>query len=267
VPWSLFQRIEGVLTPFQNETIMFIPHAAGKIALITGANRGIGFEVARQLGSLGTTVVIGSRNEALGREAERGLREQNIDARTIRLDVTDEDTIDLGASHINGEFGKLDILVNNAAVLLDDAPPSQLDIDVLRRTYETNVFGTFAVTKAMIPLLCRSDAGRIVNLSSGLGSLTQISDPNYEFYRQVRLFAYNSSKCALNAMSVAFAHELKDTSVKVNAVDPGLVPTEMTHYRGTRTIEQGAMVVVHFATLRADGPTGGFFDENGVVPW
>lgn len=181
--------------------------------------------------------------------------------------MTEQGTIDAAANHINHEFGRLDILVNNAAVLLDDAPPSQLDMEILRQTYQTNVFGTFAVTKAMIPLLRKAEAGRIANLSSGLASLTQISDPHYEFHYQVRLFAYNSSKCALNAMTVAFAHELKDTSVKVNAVDPGLVPTEMTHFRGTRTVAQGAEVVVRFAMLRADGPTGGYFDENGIVPW
>lgn len=246
---------------------MAATRATGKVALITGANRGIGFEVARQLGALGATVVIGSRRKTRGSEAESKLRAQKIDARAIKLDVTEQSTIDAAAHQINREFGRLDVLVNNAAVLLDDASPSQLDIATLRWTYETNFFGTFAVTKAMIPLLRKAEAGRIANLSSGLASLTQISDPNYEFHYQVRLFAYNSSKVALNAMTVAFAHELKDTCVKINAVDPGLVPTEMTHFRGTRTVEQGARVVVRFATLRADGPTGGYFDEDGIVPW
>lgn len=237
-----------------------------KIALITGANKGIGLEIARQLGMQGIAVLIGVRDENRGREAAQKLQAENIDARAVRLDVTDQSTIDAAAQHIESEFGKLDILVNNAGIGIDNAPPSQLDMEVLRRTYETNVFGVFAVTKAMLPLLKKSEAGRIVNMSSGLGSLTQNSDPNYE-YAEFKLLAYNSSKTALNAMTVQFAHELKDTAIKVNSADPGYVATDINAQRGSRSVQQGATAPVRLATLPADGPTGGYFDENGVVPW
>jgi NAD(P)-dependent dehydrogenase (short-subunit alcohol dehydrogenase family) len=238
----------------------------GKIALITGANKGIGLEIARQLGTQGITVLLGVRDENRGREAAQKLQAEQIDAHVVQLDVTNQDTIDAAASSIESEFGKLDILVNNAGIAIDSVPPSQLDIEVLRRTYEINVFGVFAVTKAMLPLLRKSDAGRIVNMSSGLGSLAQNSDPNYE-YAQVKLLAYNSSKTALNAMTVQFAHELKDTPIKVNSADPGYVATDINQHRGIRTVQQGATAPVRLATLPADGPSGGFFDENGIVPW
>ncbi len=238
----------------------------GKIALITGANKGIGLEIARQLGTQGITVLLGVRDENRGREAAQKLQAEQIDARALQLDVTKQDSIDTAASYIESEFGKLDILVNNAGIAIDNTPPSQLDIEVLRRTYDTNVFGVFAVTKAMLPLLRKSDAGRIVNMSSGLGSLTQNTDPNYE-YAQIKLLAYNSSKTALNAMTIQFAHELKDTVIKVNAADPGYVATDINNYSGPRTVQQGATAAVRLATLPADGPTGGYFDENGIVPW
>jgi NAD(P)-dependent dehydrogenase (short-subunit alcohol dehydrogenase family) len=240
--------------------------AEGKIALITGANKGIGLEIARQLGTQGITVLLGVRDENRGREAAQKLQAEQIDARPVQLDVTKQDTIDTAASYIESEFGKLDILVNNAGIAIDNAPPSQLDIEILRRTYDTNIFGVFAVTKAMLPLLRKSDAGRIVNMSSGLGSLTQNSDPNYE-YAQFKPLAYNSSKTALNAMTIQFAHELKDTPIKVNAADPGYVATDINNYSGPRTVQQGATAAVRLATLPADGPTGGYFDENGIVPW
>ncbi|HEY9725300.1 MAG TPA: SDR family oxidoreductase [Chroococcales cyanobacterium] len=238
----------------------------GKVALITGANKGIGLEIARQLGVQGITVLLGVRDENRGREAAEKLQADRINARAVQLDVTQQDTIDAAANYIENEFGKLDILVNNAGIAIDNTPPSQLGIEILRRTYDTNVFGVFAVTKAMLPLLRKSDAGRIVNMSSGLGSLTQNSDPKYE-YAQAKYLAYNSSKTALNAMTIQFAHELKDTPIKVNAADPGYVATDINDYRGTRTVEQGATAPVRLATLPDDGPTGGYFDENGIVPW
>ena len=236
------------------------------IALITGANKGIGLEIARQLGTQGITVLIGARDEKRGSEAAEKLQAENIDAHAVQLDVTNQQSIDAAAKHIESEFGKLDILVNNAGIAIDNAPPSQLDMEILRRTYETNFFGVFAVTKAMLPLLHKSQAGRIVNISSGLGSLTQNSDPNYE-YAQIKYLAYNSSKTALNAMTVQFAHELKDTPIKVNSADPGYVATDINNNNGPRTVQQGASTPVRLATLPADGPTGSFFDDNGVVPW
>lgn len=240
----------------------------GKIALITGANKGIGYEIARQLGSRGATVLVGARDIGRGEEAANKLRSNNIDAKAVQLDVVDQKTIDSTAQQIESEFGKLDILVNNAGILSDGdrLPPSQVDIQTLRHTYETNVFGVFAVTKALLPLLKKSTAGRIVNISSGLGSLTLNLDPSYEF-ANFKLVAYNSSKTALNALTVLFAAELKDTPIKVNAADPGYTATDINQNQGHRTVEQGATAAVRLATLPDDGSTGGFFDENGVLPW
>ncbi|MEH2136992.1 SDR family oxidoreductase [Nostoc sp.] len=240
----------------------------GKVALITGANKGIGYEIARQLGSRGATVLIASRDIGRGEEAANKLRLNEIDAQAVQLDVIAQKTIDSTAQKIESEFGKLDILVNNAGILAegDRLPPSQVDIETLRQTYETNVFGVFAVTKALLPLLKKSTAGRIVNLSSGLGSLTQNSDPNSEF-ADSKYLAYNSSKTAVNAITVLLAAELKDTPIKVNAADPGFTATDINQYQGYRSIEQGAIAAVRLATLPDDGSSGGFFDENGVVPW
>ncbi|MHC5761143.1 SDR family oxidoreductase [Nostoc sp.] len=240
----------------------------GKVALITGANKGIGYEIARQLGSRGATVLIASRDIGRGEEAANKLRLNQIDARSVQLDVIDQKTINSTSEQIESEFGKLDILVNNAGIISegDRLPPSQVDIETLRHTYETNVFGVFAVTKALLPLLKKSKAGRIVNLSSGLGSLTQNSDPNYEF-TDFKYLAYNSSKTAVNAITVLLAADLKDTAIKVNAADPGFTATDINQYQGYRTVEQAAIAPVRLATLPDDGSSGGFFDENGVVPW
>lgn len=218
------------------------------------------------MGAQGITVLIGARDENRGREAANKLQAEQIDARVVQLDVTNQDSINAAASHIESEFGKLDILVNNAGIAVENVPPSELDIEVLRRTYDTNFFGVFAVTKAMLPLLRKSNAGRIVNMSSGLGSLAQNSDPNYE-YAEFKLLAYNSSKTALNAMTIQFAHELKDTPIKVNSVDPGYVATDINNQGGSRTVQQGAGAPVRLAMLPTNGSTGGFFDENGIVPW
>ena len=237
-----------------------------RVALVTGANKGIGLEIARELAALGATTLVGARNAARGEEAARALAAGDLDARFIRIDVTDQATLDEGASRIERELRRLDILVNNAGIGIDNALPSQLEMEVLRRTYETNFFGVFAVTKTMLPLLRKSDGARIVNISSGLGSLTQNSDPGY-IYAAAKLLAYNSSKSALNALTIQFAHELRDTPIKVNSADPGWVATDLNNHRGTRTVEQGARIAVALATLPTDGATGGFFDEDGVVPW
>ena len=149
---------------------------------------------------------------------------------------------------------------------MDDGPASTLGVDTLRRTYETNVFGVFGVTQAMLPLLRKSEAGRIVNMSSGLGSLTQNSDPAWGF-AGAKPLAYNSSKAALNMITVILAAELKDTPIKVNAADPGFTATDLNQHRGTRTVAQGATAAIRLATLPVDGPTGGYFDEDGTVPW
>ena len=237
-----------------------------KIALITGANKGIGKEIARQLGAQGMTVLVGARDEGRGGEAAADLKQQGVNAHAVLVDVTDALSIAEAARRIEAEFGRLDVLVNNAGIALDSGQTSALDVDTLRRTYETNVFGVFAVTQAMLPLLKKSDAGRIVNLSSGLGSLTQNSDPDWAF-AAVKPLAYSSSKAALNMMTVIFAAELKDTPIKVNSADPGYTATDLNQNRGTQTVEEGAAAAVRLATLPAGGPTGGYFDKDGTVAW
>lgn len=238
-----------------------------KIVLITGGNKGIGFETARQLGSMGHEILIGARSEAKGHEAVTFLETENIKAKTVVLDVTNPGSVLSAAEWIEQQYGYLDILINNAGVFFEgNTPPSELELSVLKNTYETNVFGVFSVTKAILPLLKKSSAGRIVNLSSGLGSLTLNSDPTSEFYN-VNSLAYNSSKTAVNAITVFFAKELRDTPIKINSVCPGFTATDLNGNSGYRTVEQAASSVVKLATINDDGPTGGFFDENGVVPW
>ena len=237
-----------------------------RVAVVTGANKGIGLEIARQLAREGITVFIGARDEERGRAAAEKLTAEGLDARPLRLDVTDDASVAAAASFVEQNAGRLDILVNNAGVAIDDGPPSRVSIDALRRTYETNVFGVVRTTQAMLPLLRRSDAGRIVNLSSGLGSLTQNSDPSWEF-ASVKYLAYNSSKTAVNAITVQFAYDLRDTPIKVNAADPGYVATDMNQNQGVRSVEQGAATPVRLALLPPDGPTGGYFNDDGALPW
>jgi NAD(P)-dependent dehydrogenase (short-subunit alcohol dehydrogenase family) len=243
--------------------------STSKTVLITGGNKGIGLETARQLGKLGFTILLGSRDEARGQEATATLTAENINAKAITLDITDLDTIQSAVKQIDDQYGALDVLINNAGVCLERGlPPSQLELTVLRNTYETNVFGSFSVTKAMLPLIKKSPAGRIVNLSSGLASLTEYNNPESDAEKYgVNLLAYMSSKTAVNALTVLFAKELKDTPIKINSADPGYTATDLNGHTGYRTVEQGASIVVKLATLPNDGPNGGFFDENGVIPW
>jgi len=237
-----------------------------RVAVVTGANKGIGLEIARQLAREGGTVYLGARDEERGQAAAEKLRAEGLDARALAIDVTDDASVAAAAAHVERDAGRLDVLVNNAGIAIDDAPPSRVSIDVLRRTYETNVFGVVRATQAFLPLLRRSDAGRIVNLSSGLGSITLNSDPSWEF-AAVKYLAYNTSKSAVNAVTVQFAHELRDTQIKVNAADPGYVATDMNRNQGVRTVEQGAATPVRLATLAADGPTGGYFNDDGPISW
>jgi|SRR5579859_3885772 len=237
------------------------------ISLITGANKGIGFEVARQLATLGHSIIIGARDEASGRQAAEKLRSNGHRAVHALIDVTDRVTADAAAKQIDIQFGRLDVLINNAGISIDARTvPSKLGLDILRRTFETNAFGAVTMIQSMLPLLLRSEGARIVNVSSGLGSLTQNCDPEYEF-AAVKLLAYNSSKTALNAFTIQFSHELRNTNIKVNSADPGFTATDLNGHRGTRTVEQAAKVIVHLATLPASGPSGGFFDENGPIAW
>jgi NAD(P)-dependent dehydrogenase (short-subunit alcohol dehydrogenase family) len=228
-------------------------------ALITGANKGIGFATARLLGGLGWTVLVGARDEGRGRDAEKDLIATGVDARFVRLDVTDEQSIAEAARWIETEIGGLDVLVNNAGIAGGWAgKPSETSVAALRTVYETNVFGVVAVTNAMLPLLRRAPAGRIVNLSSELGSITETMNPKSPMFAMASL-AYPSSKTALNMITTMYAKELMDTPIKVNAANPGYCATDLNHNSGFRTAEQGAEVTVHLAALPDDGPTGTFW--------
>jgi len=245
---------------------MSLSQERGRTALITGANKGLGYETARQLGARSYTVWIGARNKGKGEAAAAQLLQEGIDAHFVELDVTRPPTIESAARKVERLCGKLDVLVNNAGVFLDNAPPSELDIELLRQTFETNVFGAFAVTRTMLPLLAKSPAGRVVNVSSSLGSLSKLGDPDFEF-ADFLAAAYNSSKTALNALTVQFAKQWKDSPIKFNAADPGYMATDMTANQGRRTVQQGAVIVVCLATLPDDGPSGAFYDANGAIPW
>ncbi|RYG55421.1 SDR family oxidoreductase [bacterium] len=237
-----------------------------KVALITGANKGIGLETARQLGQNGLTVLIGARDAGRGEEAAAKLREDGLDAHFVELDVTKPATIAAAKVGIERDYGRLDVLVNNAGIALDMAPPSEASLDVTRQTYETNFFGVIALTQALLPLLHKSEAGRIVNVSSGLGSLTLASDPNWE-HAAVNAFAYCSSKTALNAFTVRLAKELAETKIKVNSTDPGYTATDLNGFQGNLTPEQAARVTVRMALIGEDGPNGRYFSEDGELGW
>jgi NAD(P)-dependent dehydrogenase (short-subunit alcohol dehydrogenase family) len=238
-----------------------------KVALITGANKGIGFEVARQLGEQGVHVLVGARDEGRGKAAVEQLIAQGILATYLPLDVTDSISIKKGAAQISKEFGKLDILVNNAGISGNISTlPSQTDIGAMRQVYETNVFGTVSVTIAMIPLLRLADQARIVNVSSSLGSITMALDPNDMFYG-INSLQYQSSKAALNAITVEFAKELESEGIKVNTACPGFVDTDFNGHRGTKPVQQAATIIVKLSTLGADGPTARFQDEDRELPW
>jgi len=241
--------------------------ASKKVALITGANKGIGFEVARQLGRNCCTVLVGARNPALGREAAAKLHDQGADARFLDLDVTRRETVEAAAQFIEKDFGKLDILVNNAgAVDPGDGPPSVANLAAVERVFQINFFGALSVAQVMLPLVRKSPAGRIVNVSSGLGSLAFNSDPNY-IKSSYNWIGYCASKAAMNMLTVQLAYELRNTPIKVNSSAPGYTATDMNHNRGTQKVEQGAAETVGLSLLPADGPSGGFFSSAGPKPW
>jgi NAD(P)-dependent dehydrogenase (short-subunit alcohol dehydrogenase family) len=238
-----------------------IVYGMSRIALVTGANKGIGYEISRLLVAAGVEVLIGARS------VERGqIAAASLGGRFLHLDVTDEESIAIAAKKVEHQFGVLDILVNNAGIGGSFAKPSATTLDDMRKVFDTNLFGAVAVTTAMLPLLRRSDAGRIVNVSSELGSLYMASDGTSPVWGLITL-AYPASKSALNMMTVQFAKELIDTPVKVNAVTPGYTATDFNGGRGFRTAAQAAKVCVSLALLPDDGPTGTFTDESGTVAW
>jgi NAD(P)-dependent dehydrogenase (short-subunit alcohol dehydrogenase family) len=238
-----------------------------KLALVTGANKGIGFELARQLGRNGMTVLLGARNMKLGQEAAHKLKSEGLDAHAVHIDLNQLETIDQAAKQIETDYGRLDVLMNNAGIADPaDGPPSTASLQAVRRIFDTNLFGTIAVTQAMLPLVRRAPAGRIVNVSSGLGSLTLNGDPTWEF-AQVKRIGYNASKAALNMLTVQLAYELKDTKIKVNSANPGFTATDLNGHRGYQTVEEGAMEALRLALLDENGPTGCLFNRNGPDPW
>ena len=239
------------------------------VAVVTGGNKGIGFEVARGLGAHGAIVYLGARRRALGEAAAAELRDAGIDARFAQLDVKVSDEVDRLRDVIGAAHGRLDVLVNNAAIGLDFTPPSEVSDDDMRATFETNVLGPVRTIRTFLPLLRASAAGRIVNVSSDFGSLTLNSDPSLPHGR-VTALAYTASKSALNQVTVQFAKELRGSSVKINAVDPGFTDTDMIKgvgMRSRRTAAEAAAKIVEMALVGADGPTGAFVNDAGPVPW
>jgi NAD(P)-dependent dehydrogenase (short-subunit alcohol dehydrogenase family) len=242
---------------------------SGKIALITGANKGIGLETARQLGKLGVTILVGARDLSRGEQAAEVLRGVGVDAQAVELDVVNEADRVAVAKLIEKEFGRLDILINNAGVMLDGRKGNETSTtsqSLLRETFETNFFAVVALTQELLPLLRKSEAGRIVNLSSILASLTLHATEGSPVY-DAKTFAYDASKSALNAFTIHLAHELQGTKIKVNSAHPGWVKTDMGGEGAQMEIVDGAKTSVQLATLPEDGPTGGYFHMREALPW
>jgi NAD(P)-dependent dehydrogenase (short-subunit alcohol dehydrogenase family) len=243
------------------------------VALITGANRGLGFETARALGRSGVTTIIGSRDGAKGERAASELRGENLEAEWVALDVTSVASVQTAAMQVEEQFRGLDILVNNAGILPEATAPDvarPLDLRMFRETFETNVFGAVTVIQEFLPLLRRSASGRIVNVSTTMGSLSDQGDPSSPYY-DVVVPAYQSSKAALNVITVALAKLLRDTPIKINSVCPGWVQTDLggpdNRAAAPLTAEEASRIVVEMALLPDDGPTGQFVDRKGPVAW
>ncbi|MFA1546872.1 SDR family oxidoreductase [Actinomadura chokoriensis] len=236
------------------------------IALVTGANKGIGYEIAAGLGALGWCVGVGARDEERREAAVEKLRADGVDAFGVPLDVTDDASVEAAAALIEERAGRLDVLVNNAAVT-GGVPqePTRVALETVRTVVETNVIGVIRVTNAMLPLLRRSASPRIVNMSSGVGSLARQGVPGAE--TGPISAAYAPSKTFLNAVTVQYAKELGDTGILINAGCPGYCATDLNGFRGVRTPQQGAAIAIRLAGLPDGGPTGGFFEDAGVVPW
>ncbi|MEU9097188.1 SDR family oxidoreductase [Streptomyces sp. NPDC048361] len=237
-----------------------------KIALVTGANKGIGYEIAAGLGALGWMVGMGARDQERREAAVAKLRAAGVDAFSVPLDVTDDASVTEAARLIGERGGRLDVLVNNAGTT-GNAPqmPTTVDVETVRAAVETNVIGVIRVTNAMLPLLRRSASPRIVNMSSSVGSLTLQTTPGAEVGPISA--AYSPSKTFLNAVTVQYAKELRDTDILINAGCPGYCATDLNGFRGVRTPAQGAAIAIQLATLPDDGPTGHFFDDAGEVAW
>lgn len=243
-----------------------------KNVLITGANKSIGFETARQLLQKGYYVYLGSRNLENGRRAVEKLKAEELgDVEPIQLDVSDAESVKAARAEMGKKIESLDVLINNAGILGGMSQTTSTDIAVFREVFDTNLFGVARVTQAFMDLLQKSPEPRIVNVTSGLASLTLHNDPAWKYYT-VKAAVYSSSKAALNMYTVALAYELRDTLFKVNAVDPGYTATDFNHHSGPGTVEEAGARLVKYATIDADGPTGKFFSddnspETGESPW
>lgn len=236
-----------------------------KVALITGANRGVGLEIAKVLAAQGIHVIVGARERAKGERAAAQLASAGHSAEALQLDVTSPADRGAAREHIERRFGRLDILVNNAGIL-DRGGTCESPLEELRRVFETNFFAVVGLTQELLPLIRRSAAGRIVNITSILGSLTMHSDPSSRIYSS-KLFSYGASKTALNAFTVHLAYELRDTPIKVNSADPGWVKSDMGGPNAPMELSEGGRLTAPFATLPADGPSGGFFRLDEKFPW
>jgi NAD(P)-dependent dehydrogenase (short-subunit alcohol dehydrogenase family) len=242
-----------------------------KVALVTGANKGIGLETCRQLAAEGIIVLLGARDAGRGETAAATLQAEGLDVRAVKIDVDNREDHAAIAALIEKDFGKLDILVNNAGIQVDDIglqgnSTLSLSEEALRQTFDTNFFAVVALTRTLLPLLRKSDAGRIVNLSSILGSLTLHAQPNSPIYH-AKMFAYDTSKVALNSFTVHLAQALENTKIKVNSAHPGWVKTDMGTDAAPMNIVDGAKTSVWLATLPGDGPSGGFFHMQDALPW
>ena len=236
------------------------------VALVTGANKGIGFEVARAMAKSGFVVLLGARTPTRGREAAKTLTREGLDVRFVELDVTHPEIISAAAASIESDFGKLDVLVNNAGIADRlDGPPSRAGVDAIERVLRTNFLGAVAVTQTMLPLLRKSAAGRIVNVSSELGSIAKHGDSTWK-YAQVKVLGYCASKAALNMFTVQLAFELRDQGIAVNSVNPGFTATDLNAHRGQQTVEDGAAEIVRVA-LQEHGPSGKFLERGGELAW
>ena len=236
---------------------------ARRFALITGANKGIGFATARELGARGVTVYLGSRDLGRGQKAVRALAAQNMDVRFVALDVTRQESIDAACAQVMDEVGRLDILINNAGISVDST--AQVTVQGLRQVYETNVFGVFAVTRSFLPLLIQARPSIVANISSGLGSLTRVSNSGSN--SRPPYLSYGSSKTALNAITVYWAEELKKLGVIIFCIAPGFTRTDLNNNTGTQLPEKPARLIAHLVMESDESRSGGFFDENGTVPW
>jgi len=241
---------------------------AKRVALVTGGNKGIGLEISRNLSEAGCTVLLGARDAERGKQAVRALKQSGrSDVHFIEIDVTKQDSVTAAAQAIEKQYGRLDILMNNAGInVRGDGLPGSCDLEAVKSVLDTNLVGALRVAQAMLPLLHKSPGGRIVNVSSGLGSLTLNSDPAWSAY-DVKLIGYCASKAALNMLTVHLAYELRGTRIKVNSADPGYTKTDLNDNQGPQPVEVGAIEATRLALLDDSGPTGGYFTKDGPYPW